>query len=188
MNFSTTILENHLRRAQGAPQSEDETARQQPRASPDTSRVRKSILLADDDPGVRETLGRVLVSEHYEVVFAKTGRQTAARVLSDPPDLVLLDLNMPDKDGWEAFGEICEKHPMIPVIVITARPDQQARAVGLGIDALMEKPLNLQLLLATIRNLLAETEPERVRRLTNPGFQTVFLSDSTNSPANERNR
>ncbi len=120
-------------------------------------------------------LGRVLESEHYQVMFATNGAETARKFAANPPDLVLLDLNMPEKDGWQAFGLMCEKHPFIPVIVITARPHQYAHAVELGVDALMEKPLNLPLLLETIHGLLAESEAERTRRLTDPQFNTAFL-------------
>jgi CheY-like chemotaxis protein len=143
----------------------------------------RRILLADDDPGVREMLGRVLESEHYEVIYAATGRSAAARFHSQAPDLVLLDLNMPDSDGWEAFDIMCERNPMVPVIVITARPGQYAQAVELGVDALMEKPLNLPCLLETIRCLLAETESQRTRRLTNPGFKTRLLGPQGSSAA-----
>ena len=136
----------------------------------------KRILLADDDPGVREMLGRVLQSEHYDVILAKTGREAAAKFIADPPDLVLLDLNMPDRDGWTAFRQMNLSHPMLPVIVITARPNQYSQAVDLGVDALMEKPLNLPVLLQAIRELLDETEPERMRRLINPDFKTSFLN------------
>lgn len=142
----------------------------------------KRILLADDDPGVRELLGRVLEYEHYGVTYAKTGREAAAKFASDPPDLVLLDLNMPDKDGWESFGMMCNEHPFIPVIVITARPDQLQHAQNLGVDALMEKPLDLAVLLMAIRNLLAETELERTRRLTSSSFNTVFLNHAIQRP------
>lgn len=152
-----------------------------------TGRNTKRILLADDDPGVREMLGRVLEAEHYQVTHARTGTETARKFASHPPDLVLLDLNMPEKDGWEAFGIMCQKHPLVPVIVITARPHQYSHAVELGVDALMEKPLNLPLLLETIENLLTETEAQRTRRLTNPDFNTAFLQSRTESPARDRN-
>ncbi len=138
----------------------------------------KHILLADDDAGVRQMLGRLLESECYSVTFAKTGREAAAKFASNPPDLVLLDLNMPDKDGWEAFGMMCDKHPLIPVIVITARPHQHAHAIELGVDALMEKPLHLPLLLETMRRLLAETEMQRTRRLARPDFKTALLKNN----------
>jgi DNA-binding response OmpR family regulator len=138
--------------------------------------MKKKILLADDDASVREMLGRVLESEHYDVVYARTGRETAAKFIDDLPDLVLLDLTMPNRDGWDAFDLMSQTHPMVPVIVITARPQQYQHALDLGIDALMEKPLNLPLLLATIARLLAESEAERVQRLTDPGFKTAYLN------------
>jgi DNA-binding response OmpR family regulator len=138
--------------------------------------MKTKILLADDDAGVRETLGLVLKSELYDVMFAKTGREAAAKFIADVPDLVLLDLNMPDRDGWDAFDLMNQTHPMVPVIVITARPQQYQRAAKLGIDALMEKPLDLPLLLDAIANLLAESEPERVQRLTDRGFKTTYFN------------
>jgi DNA-binding response OmpR family regulator len=138
--------------------------------------MKAKILLADDDSGVRETLGRVLESEDYEVVFARTGREAAAKFVADVPHLVLLDLNMPDRDGWEAFDLMNRTHPSVPVIVITAKPQQHQHAAQLGIDALMEKPLNLPLLLAIIANLLAESESDRVQRMINPVFRTTYIS------------
>jgi DNA-binding response OmpR family regulator len=148
----------------------------------------KQILLADDDPGVREMLGRVLESEHYTVTYAKSGREASSRFIAHPPDLVLLDLNMPDQDGWAAFRLMNVAHPMLPVIVITARPNQYPEAADLGVDGLMEKPLNLEVLLQAIRDLLAETEAERVRRLTDPEFKTVFLNHRTRSEPHGTNR
>jgi CheY-like chemotaxis protein len=136
----------------------------------------KKILLADDDPGIREMLGRVLESEHYEVILAKNGNEAGAKFVSREPDIVLLDLNMPDRDGWSAFRFMEVVHPLLPVIIITARPDQYAQAEKLGVDALMEKPLNLPVLLEAIEGLLAETETERTRRLINRHFKTAFLN------------
>lgn len=144
----------------------------------------KRILLADDDPSVRELLGRVLESEHYGVTFARTGREAASKFVSSPPDLVLLDLNMPDYDGWAAFRVMNSAHPLLPVIVITARPNQHPQAVDLGVDAFMEKPLNLPVLLEAIRTLLAESEADRTRRLTDPNYKTVFLNRAPLAPGN----
>lgn len=151
-------------------------------------RPMKQILLADDDPGVREMLGRVLESEHYTVTYAKSGREASTRFVNDPPDLVLLDLNMPDQDGWAAFRQMNVAHPMLPVIVITARPNQYPQAADLGVDGLMEKPLNIEILLQAIRELLNETEAERVRRLTDPEFKTIFLNYRTKSELHGTNR
>ena len=138
----------------------------------------KKILLADDDSAIRQMLGQVLISEQYNVVFAATGRVAGAKFISDLPDLVLLDLNMPDRDGWDVFELINGTHPLVPVILITALSGQYRRAGDLGVDALMEKPLDIPLLLDAIRNYLAESEVERVRRLTRPDFKTVLLGES----------
>lgn len=139
----------------------------------------KKILLADDDASIRQMLGQVLTAEQYKVIFAATGRATAARFMADLPDLVLLDLNMPDRDGWDVFQLINGTHPMVPVIVITALSGQYRRAEDVGVDALMEKPLDIPLLLETIRNYLAESDAERAHRLIQPDFRTVVLGKST---------
>lgn len=146
----------------------------------------KQILLADDDAAIRETLGEVLVSEQYELIYAATGREAAAKFATYQPDLVLLDLNMPDGDGWSAFDLICNAHPVTPVIIITAISRQYPRAAELGVDALMEKPLDIPLLLKTIRNYLAESEAERVHRLTRPDFKTALLTNSAHHDARRR--
>jgi CheY-like chemotaxis protein len=138
--------------------------------------MKKKILLADDDPGVRETLRRVLESEQYDVVTSRTGRESATRFIAELPDLVLLDLNMPETDGWKVYELINSTHPLVPVIVITARPHQYRHAADLGIDAIMEKPLDLPLLLETIARYLAESEGERWHRLTRPDFTTALLA------------
>jgi DNA-binding response OmpR family regulator len=163
-----------------APRSEARQTNETPGLAADEERHRasppsKRILLADDDASVREMLGRVLESEHYKVILAKDGNEAAAKSVSGEPDLVLLDLNMPDRDGWSAFRFMNAAHPLRPVIVITARPNQYPQADQLGVDALMEKPLNLALLLRTIRSLLSEPEPQRARRVTDRSFKTAFL-------------
>jgi len=132
--------------------------------------MNQRILLVDDDAAVSQSLALALQSEGYEVECARSGRDGVRRFMASPPGLVLLDLHMPGKDGWHAF-ELMEKHQsLVPVIVITARANQFERARAAGIDALMEKPLDLPLLLQTIRELLAESASERVARLIRPNF------------------
>ena len=65
---------------------------------------------------------------------------------------------MLDRDGWEVFKLINTMQPLLPVIIITARPHQYDRAADLGVDAIMEKPLDLPYLLKTIAEFLAESE------------------------------
>jgi len=120
-------------------------------------------------------VARVLESEGYEVLTAETGREAISKALAGVPDLVLLDITMPDKDGWKAFETIGETRPFLPVIVITARPNEHDHATQAGIDALMEKPLDLPLLLKTIRRLLNEPEQARIKRLSDQNFSTDFV-------------
>jgi CheY-like chemotaxis protein len=140
---------------------------------------KRKILLADDDASVRESLAGVLVGEGYEVILAVNGREAVAKCLFDAPDLVLLDLNMPDRNGWQAFDEMERFRPLLPVIVITALPNQYDRALGGGIDALMEKPLDLPQLLQKIKELLAESACEHRARIIDRDFFTVHLPPAT---------
>jgi len=143
--------------------------------------MKKRIMIAEDEPSIRESLARVLQSEDYDVESANTGEEAIAKFHARPCDLVLLDLNMPAKDGWAAFEGISRLRPLVPVIVITARPHQHERAIGVGVDALMEKPLDLPLLLQCVSDLLAESEAARVARLTHPNFATRYLADARDS-------
>jgi DNA-binding response OmpR family regulator len=118
----------------------------------------KTILLADDDAAIRQTLSQVLIQERYEVVLASTGREAAEKFISHLPDLVLLDIGMPDHDGWDTFSLMNQTHPEVPVIIITARPDQERYAASSRVAALMEKPLDLPLLLSSIRDLLIDSQ------------------------------
>jgi CheY-like chemotaxis protein len=143
--------------------------------------MNKTILLADDDASVQTMIRRVLESENYRVLLASTGREAASQFLNGPPDLVLLDLNMPDKDGWEAWHVMDALHPFVPVILITARPNQYEQAKRMRIEALMEKPLDLPLLLRTIQRLLVEPDEERIRRITDQNFKTTLLTPTKGS-------
>jgi DNA-binding response OmpR family regulator len=90
----------------------------------------------------------------------------------------LLDLNMPHWDGWTAFSQLDRVTPLLPVIVITARPNQYEKAVKLGVDAFMEKPLNIRVLVRAIKRLTREDEERHVRRITNRSFVTQLLSSN----------
>src|SRR5882672_12727300 len=116
----------------------------------------KRVLIADDDSLVRGSLAAVLESEGFVVDEAENGIKAVTRAIEHSPDLVLLDLNMPHWDGWTAFSQLDRVAPLLPVIVITARPNQYERAVRLGVDAFMEKPLNIRSLVRAIKSLTSE--------------------------------
>jgi len=107
----------------------------------------------------------VLQTENYDVRLAENGRVAVRQFLQQRPDLILLDLNMPETDGWQAFEVMARLAPYVPVIVITARPYQARRAAEAGIDMLLEKPLDILVLLETVRKLLATPEDARLAKV-----------------------
>jgi len=140
--------------------------------------ARNCILIADDDAFVRGSLAAVLESEGYVVDEARNGIEVVNRSIEHPPDLVLLDLNMPHWDGWTAFSQLDRVTPLLPIIVITARPNQYTKAVRLGVDAFMEKPLNIPVLVRAIKRLTSEDHNRHFRRIINPDFVTELLGDA----------
>ena len=137
-----------------------------------TNRHAKRILLVDDDSTVRDSLNDVLQSEGYLVIPAENGQQALDLAGKASVDLVLLDLNMPVKNGWDTFEQLTREHPLIPVIVVTARPNQLFTAINAGVGALLEKPMDIPMLLRTMEKLLVETTGQRLARLA--GIETEF--------------
>lgn len=134
--------------------------------------TRFHILLADDDPSVRESLAAVLSDDGYTVIPAKDGQEAVNLRARARIDLVLLDLNMPGKSGWDAFERMTAENPLLPVVVITGKPNQLFTALGAGVGALLEKPVDIPMLLKTVKALLAETPDTRLARMT--GHATDF--------------
>jgi DNA-binding response OmpR family regulator len=128
--------------------------------------MKRKILVVDDDLQIRESLGKVLRAEGYEVLLAGAGHEGVKLFNATRMDLVLLDLNLPDKTGWDVFGAITSSNPFVPIIIITGRPNQRALAMDAGVGALMEKPLDVTLLLKTIADLIAENSETHLKRLT----------------------
>ena len=133
------------------------------------SNMKKRILLADDDSSIREALSKVLRCEDYEVVSAVNGEEAIEELKSKRIDLLLLDLGLPVKDGWGVVIWLTQVNPLLPVLVITGRWNQLDLAKKMGADALMEKPLDVPLLLKTIRELMDEPMGCRAQR---PSHQT----------------
>jgi CheY-like chemotaxis protein len=126
----------------------------------------RKILVADDDPAIRRVLLRLLVGENYRVVSAANGFEAIERAGATKVDLVLLDLNMPGKDGWETFEQLSRGNPLLPIVLITARTDQHDFAMAAGVAALLEKPLDFEKLFHTIYNLLTEPAEACLARYT----------------------
>jgi two-component system phosphate regulon response regulator OmpR len=127
--------------------------------------AKNRILVVDDDSTVREMLTRVLVGEGFLVWAAADGTAALEVAAAAKVDLVLLDLNMPGKSGWDTFERLMAENPLLAVIIVTARSNQFFTALGAGVGALLEKPLDFPKLLQTISRLLAEPAESRLARM-----------------------
>ncbi len=124
------------------------------------------VLVVDDDAPVRESVCKVLQQEGYETVRASDGPTALKQFATQPIDLLVLDLGLPVKSGWEVFEEITRKHPTLPIILITGQANKYRSAVAAGAGALLEKPLDVAALLEVMQELLAEPKERRLQRLT----------------------
>jgi CheY-like chemotaxis protein len=128
--------------------------------------VKQRLLVVDDDAAVREAMKRVLESVGYEVEVAKDGEEAVSQFLPEETDLLLLDLNLPSRSGWDVFERMTTRYPLVPVIIITGMPNQYRTAVAAGVSALMEKPIEPAVLLETISDVLAEKGERRLSRMS----------------------
>jgi CheY-like chemotaxis protein len=154
-----------------------------PDARPKTSHEgRGKILLVDDDPAVRQMLGLLLTGEGYTVLLAVNGSEAIRVVRLAEVDLVLLDLNMPGMDGWATFEQLVSENPLLPIVVITARPNQHFTALSAGIGALLEKPIDLPKLFLTIRDLLGEPDEIRLARVAGRPSEFHYVPPRATGP------
>lgn len=123
------------------------------------------VLIVDDDDQVRASLTKALRAEGYQVVSAADAQEARDAFVAEGPALLLLDLNLPTRNGWDVFEQLTSLDPFVPVVVITGRRDQRELAEAAGVGALFEKPLDVGRLLETIRTLLAEPAEAHLQRL-----------------------
>ncbi|MDP6638374.1 MAG: sigma-54 dependent transcriptional regulator [SAR324 cluster bacterium] len=115
--------------------------------------MRQEILLVDDDPSMRNSISRSLVNENYHILLANTLQEGRRLFEKHNPEVLLLDLKLPDGDGRELFHHIRENNPELPVIILTAFPDTQG-AISLmkkGAFDYLVKPFDLNELKIQIR-------------------------------------
>ncbi len=122
--------------------------------------ARPDILIVDDDEMVQAFLALHLENEGYGVRKALNGAQMIGALTDGAPDLIVLDLNLPDGDGLSLARQVRE-HSSVPIIVATARKghDDRLAALGLGADDYLTKPFDPEELILRVRNLLDRTAP-----------------------------
>jgi len=130
------------------------------------------ILIVDDDAQIRASLRKALRAEGYEVILAADGQEGIEKFLANPIHLLLLDLNLPVKSGWDTFERLTSINPLVPIVIITGRRDQRDLASAAGVGALFEKPFDVPMLLGSIKELLAESPETHLKRLT--GLQSYL--------------
>jgi two-component system response regulator MprA len=119
------------------------------------------VLVVDDEPAVRESIGRSLRFEGYQVEMAGDGHTALDAVLTRRPDVVVLDVMMPGLDGLETCRRLRITGDRVPVLMLTARRNVGDRVAGLdaGADDYLVKPFALEELLARVRALLRRADP-----------------------------
>lgn len=119
------------------------------------------ILVVDDDTTLQRTLRINLRARGHEVLLASTGRQALASFLADQPELVILDLGLPDLDGVEVLRGI-RRQSAVPVVVLSARwqSDDKVEALDEGADDYVSKPFGMDELMARVRAALRRASVE----------------------------
>jgi DNA-binding response OmpR family regulator len=157
----------------------------------------ETILVVDDEANIRELARMYLEQDGYRVVTASDGRRALDTIQQQSPALMVLDLMLPEVDGWEVCRQVRAKSSL-PILMLTARTDDIDKIVGLelGADDYLTKPFNPRELVARVRAILrrvntAELPPEnQTKHLSNvtidsAGREVIIGSDRINLRAKE---
>ena len=130
----------------------------------------QSVLIVDDEPAIRRLLRTNLGAQGYRTLEAATAVQALARIAADRPDVVILDLGLPDRDGLDVIRAV-RAGSAVPIVVLTSREAERAKveALDLGADDYVTKPFGMEELMARLRAALRH-------RLAQDGAVPVFRS------------
>lgn len=122
---------------------------------------RPTVLVVDDEPAIHRFLKPSLAAEGYRVVQAATGREALRLAAEERPDVIVLDLGLPDIDGKEVIERLRHSGDRVPIVVLSARDreTEKIRALDLGADDFVEKPFGVGELMARLRATLRHRQP-----------------------------
>ncbi|MGB8454648.1 MAG: response regulator transcription factor [Anaerocolumna sp.] len=136
-----------------------------------------SILVVEDEPIIRNFIATTLLANEYKAIECSTGKEAISLIPSHCPDVVLLDLGLPDMDGLAVLKEV-RQWTEIPIIIVSARGDERSKvkALDLGADDYITKPFGTSELLARIRTAIRHnTKSETVNTLSSNTFKANGL-------------
>jgi two-component system KDP operon response regulator KdpE len=130
------------------------------------------ILVVDDEPSIRRLLHTGLGTQGYTIVEAENARHAVERLVTNKPDLIVLDLGLPDRNGLELLRDLREGGIEIPVVILSSRTDESGivQALELGADDYVTKPFSMNELIARIKTALRH-------RLQVQGERPIFRVD-----------
>lgn len=139
--------------------------------------MRQHIVVVDDDDKITSLLRRSLAFEGYEVTTASNGLEGLKVMLGAEPDLLILDVMMPQVDGWEVCRRVREGGSSVPILMLTAKDDVLDRVKGLdlGADDYLVKPFALEELLARVRALLRRKTDKQEQPSNQLSFEDLVL-------------
>jgi two-component system response regulator MprA len=120
------------------------------------------VLVTDDERAVRSAVRRALTLEGYRVTEAEDGAQALNVIATDQPDAIVLDVMMPELDGYEVCRALRDRGDATPILMLTARDeiDQRVKGLDAGADDYLVKPFALEELLARLRALIRRSSPD----------------------------
>ena len=137
--------------------------------------IRDKIIIVEDDPGISKYLQAALRSHEYDTLLAPDGKTALEMIASHCPDLLLLDLGLPDMDGMTILRNV-RKWSKVPILVVSARSHERDKveALDAGADDYLTKPFGTEELLARIRAAVRHTRtPEGAAAVANSGVFTA---------------
>lgn len=138
-----------------------------------------SVLIVDDETSILKAISAVLKHENIQAVCALNSREAFEYLGRQSFDVILLDIMMPEQDGFSMLKELREQHILTPVILLSGREEDsvQAEGLGLGADDYMTKPFSKTVLVSKIRAIVRRTQ-QYTAALSSPPMQTVVQQGS----------